>query len=73
MGQNCFHAIAPKDTKMFLAIIIFLKNNESFADLCFLGLYNETFSQDHFHNKFRTIFNLENLKTRSIFFFKTLT
>ena len=27
---------------------------QSFVGLCFLDLENETFSQHHFHNKFRT-------------------
>ena len=32
---------------------------ESFVGLCFLDLENETFSQHHFNNKFRAIFDFE--------------
>ena len=48
-------------------------------DLCSLDLENETFFQRHFHNKFRTIFDLifngffENLENGSTNYFKTLT
>ena len=65
-----FNETASKDTKMCLDVLF--SSHESFVDLCFLELENETFSQHHFHNKFRTIFDFkrffENLKNGLIGF-----
>ena len=66
--------ITPKDTKMYLEVLFW--SHESFAGLYFLDLENETFSQHHIYNKFRTIFDFkrifENLKNGSIDYFEML-
>jgi len=55
--ERNFNDIAPKDTKMCLEILF--SSHGSFVGLYFLDLENETFSQRHFHNKFRTIFDFK--------------
>ena len=59
-----FNKIASKDTKMCLDVLF--SSHESSVDLRFLDLESKTFSQHHFHNEFRTIFDFkcffENLK-----------
>ena len=50
---------------------------KSFDGLCVLDLENETFSQHHFHDKFKAIFDMNTfskiLKNGLIDLFKTLT
>ena len=64
--------IAPKDTPMRGDVMYW--GHKSFVGLSFLDLENKTFSQNHCHNKFRTIFDFkrffENLKNGSICFLK---
>ena len=70
--EHYFHETTPKDSKMWLEFLFW--NHEKFAGLRFLDLENETFSQHHFHNKFRAIFNFkrfpENLVNDTIHLFK---
>ena len=56
--ERDFNEIAPKDNRMCLQVFFFW-SHESFVGLCFLDLENGTFSQRHFHNKFRTIFDFK--------------
>ena len=52
-----FNEIAPKGTQMCIKVMTW--GHKSCADLCFLDLKNETFSQYHCHNKFRVIFDFK--------------
>ena len=52
-----FNEIAPKGTQMCIEVMSW--GHKSCADLCFLDLKNETFSQYHCHNKFRVIFDFK--------------
>ena len=63
------------DTQLHIKVVSW--GRESFVGLCSLDLENETFSQHHCHDKFRTIFDFkrffESLKNGSIDIFNTLT
>ena len=73
--EQYFNEIAPKDTQMHIKVVSW--GYESFVGLCSPDLENETFSQHHCHNKFRTICDFksffESLKNGSIDIFNTLT
>ena len=53
--EHCFNKSAPKETEMRVEFMSW--SHEKFVGLCSLDLENETFSQHHCHNKFRTIFD----------------
>ena len=57
--ERYVNKIAPKDTKMYLEVMFW--SHESFVGLYLLDLENETFSQYHLYNKFRTIFDFKRI------------